>query len=470
MSWSFRVSVLRTWRSAISFSCLCTLLGALNACDDQTVNPKPEDPRGVVDARVDPPISSREGGAPSVPYVDAGFAMDAGEDQRDGRMPAAHDASRTDNGLATDAALDGAAPPIERSTGFAVGTRRIELMGNSGRVLPVQLWYPAADVAAAEAETGHSIDEFEAPGARRALLHKLVEDAREDCPNLTMHAAIDAAAYARSAPFPLLVSSHHFNGSRFSMFTIAEALARKGMVVAAPDHVNGSLFERKDVLTDSATQFSAAFLQTRVGDLRRLLDVLLDAKAEVVPADLRGHLDAERVGALGHSMGGITVGIFSVEDTRVRASLYHAIIPSPANLRGLFGLPSPTQFRTPALYLSAQEDGAVEAMGGSAELAANYEDQPPPAFWIDVRDAGHFSFADDCGLVPEFDEGCGTGQRVTNGESFTYLGPEQAREIAADYSAAFFAMQFLRAPVADLTEPRPPSLITVKQHGGDAGP
>jgi len=384
---------------------------------------------------------------------------------------AVHDGGTADTGPATDAAADGAAPTAERTSNFAVGTRRIEMTSGAGRVLPVQLWYPAVDEAGAEARAGHSIEQFEPAGARRELLTRLIADAREDCPNLTMHAAIDAAPYPRSAPLPLLVYSHHFNGSRFSMFSIAEALAREGIVVAAPDHVNGSLFERKDVLTDSAYQFTREFLQTRAADLGRLLDVLLEPQAEVVPAGLRGRLDAQRIGAVGHSLGGITVGLFSVNDTRVRASLYLAIVPSASPLRLAFGLPDPTQFRTVALYLSAQEDAVVAGGGGVAELAANYEDQPLPAFWIDVRNAGHFSFADDCGLVPEFDEGCGTGQRVTNGQSFSYLPAERAREIAARYSAAFFAVQFLGAPSTRLTEPSPPDLITVKQHGArDAGP
>ena len=478
MTWPFLVRAPLLQSLALRVALCSVLLTGPNACSEQDALREPDPTARVpggkdassatLDARTEPPRADGSADARSSPLIDASSATGAGVSEAGSAGSAAHDAGLTDTGPTTTVAIDGAAPSAERSTDFAVGTRRIEITSGAGRVLPVQLWYPAVDGAAAEAEAGHAIEEFEAKGARRDLLAKLVQDARKDCPNLTMHAAIEATPYAHSAPFPLLVYSHHFNGSRFSMFSIAEALAREGMVVAAPDHVNGSLFERKDALSDAASQFNREFLQTRAADLRRLLDVLLDTQAELVPAGLRGRLDAQRVGALGHSLGGITVGVFSVSDTRVRASLYLAIVPSPALLRLPFGLPDPKQFRTPALYLTAQEDATVDGQGGPAELATNYEGQPLPAFWIDVRDAGHFSFADDCGLVPEFDEGCGTGRRVTNGESFTYLPAKRAQEIAARYSTAFFAVQFLGAPATRLTEPSPPELITVKQRGASA--
>jgi dienelactone hydrolase len=402
------------------------------------------------DAAKSPPDAALDTGAQT--QADAA-SSDAGAASRDAGTMTSADASTGDAG----------AQP-ERNADFAVGTRRIEVSTDGGRVLPVQLWYPALDSASAEAAAGHAFDEFEAPGARRELLKKLFAAAPAGCTNATMHAAIDAQPYLRSAPFPVLVYSHHFDGTRFSMFSIAEALARAGMVVVAPDHVGASLFERRDTLTDTLSQ-GAAGLQPRVDDLRRVLDVMLDGKAEVVPEGLRGRMDATRVGALGHSMGGLTVGVYSVADTRVRASAYLAIVPSSSAFRPLLGLPEPARFRTPALYLSAAEDTVVEGQGGKQELAANFEAQPLPAYWIDVADAGHFSFADDVGLIVDFEEGCGMAQRSSNGEMFTYLDRKRAREIAAHYTAAFFSAELSGATRAPLGKAEPPELVTIKQRG-----
>ena len=44
----------------------------------------------------------------------------------------------------------------ERTADFAVGTRRIEIVGAAGRVLSVQFWYFAVDTAVEEAQAGHS--------------------------------------------------------------------------------------------------------------------------------------------------------------------------------------------------------------------------------------------------------------------------------------------------------------------------
>jgi dienelactone hydrolase len=418
------------------------------------------------DARSELARDAQPGGAGAGDASSGAAGLDAGaRSDAAGASTSADDAAPADVAApALDGMAAGAVPVSERTRDFAVATRRIDIPGDGGRTLPVQLWYPAVDQAAGEADAGHALEEFEAAGPRRELLKNLIKEAHKDCPNLTMHAAWEAPPYARSAPFPLLVYSHHFNGSRFSMFSIAEGLARAGMVVAAPDHVNGSLFEREDVLSDSLRQFNDEYLQLRAADLKRVLDVLLDANSEVVPVALRGRFDATRVGAVGHSLGGFTVGVFSVNDTRVRATAYLAILPSPSLATLVFSLPPVERLRTPALFLTAHEDTVVEAMGGAEETSRIVNGQAPPAYWIDVRDSGHFSFADDSGLVSEFEEGCGMSTRLADDTSFTYLAPERAREIASHYTTAFFATELLGEAATRLAQPQPAELVTIKVH------
>jgi predicted dienelactone hydrolase len=437
-----------------------------NSADAPSMSPDPAEPSAPVDGEAAPGTAqdAAQMSGPKPQEMDAGREPDAQSPQRDAAaMDAASANDSAPSALAASLDADAAPSTAEHTSDFAVGTLRVEIGADGGRTLPVQIWYPARESARAEAEQGHSIEDFE-KDARRELLTGLIKDARKGCPNLTMHAALDAEPYAQSTLFPLVVYSHHFSGSRFSMFSVAESLAQKGIVVAAPDHVNGSLFERTDELTDSLNQLNDAFLQTRANDLKRVVDVMLDAQAGVIPQGIRGRIDATRVGAAGHSLGGITVGVFSVNDPRVKASAYLAIAPYFELGTLLLTVPKPETFRTPGLYVMASEDAVVASSGGKEQLVANFTGQAPAAWLVELHDAGHFSFADDCALVPEFDACCGTGERVADGMEFTYVEPKLARDVAGRYSALFFAAQLQGADPADLAEAVPSGSVVVQQH------
>lgn len=412
---------------------------------------------------------ARDAAVPRDGAFDAGTLRDAAP-VLDAARAAQRDASTTlvDAALRDASVLDWPADAATRDAAepnsqFAVGTQRIDLTVGEGRTLPVQLWYPASESARAEANAGHSIELFEPEGPRRDVLTGLLQATREGCTNRTMHAALNAAPAASTTPWPLIVYSHHYSGTRFSMFTIAEALAQQGFLVAAPDHVRGSLFDRTDAVGDSLRQINAQFLQTRADDLRGVLDVVLDPAAQAMPEALRGRADATRVGAAGHSWGGVTVGILAAADTRVKATAYFAISPTAEPL-ALFGAPAIARFRTPGLYLVAQEDGVMASFGGNQAIVNNFEQQPPAAWLVDVRDVGHFSFADDCELAPEFGGCCGTGTRVANmSEPFAYIDTAQARDIAQRYAVAFFAHQLQAASAAPLSQATPAELVMVRE-------
>lgn len=357
---------------------------------------------------------------------------------------------------------------------YAVGTMRIEIAGLDGRKLPVQLWYPAAESARAEAEAGHPTYEFEPPGPRREQQKSLIAKGKSGCVNATMHAAIDAPPEPAIERFPLLVTSHHFEGTRFSTFTINEQLARRGFLVASPDHVGGTIYERQGGnLFSMMDEFSARFLKVRAGDVQSVLDALTNHDPSI-PAPFRGRIDDSRIGAFGHSMGGISIGLTAARDARIKAAAFLAVTPfAPLNTL-LMGSASVSSFRAAGLYVSALEDKVVAlAMGGPAGIRSNYEKQWGAAWLVEVRDTGHMSFADDSGLVGEFNDGCVRGARVT----FPYLpytpvDGARAREIAARYTAAFFAHRLLGASPAPLSQASPPRLVSVKSHGiqGAAAP
>lgn len=315
---------------------------------------------------------------------------------------------------------------------YAVGNTRFELQAGD-RTLLVEVWYPADDSAAADAAQGRPIAEFVPEGADRVTFEGLLA-------TLSPHGQIGTRLQTRSAydgllaaggPWPLLVFSHCHGCVRFSAFTIAEHLASHGFIVAAPDHAGNTLF---DQLKGDNAAIDEAFLKVRRADLGAVLDALLDPAAAVVPAALRGQSDATRVGALGHSFGAATVGRLAQEDPRVRAAMpIAAPIENP-----FFPGNKLADIHVPLLSVLAEEDNSIGAIGNTV-IATNFDAANPPIRLLRVKDAGHWNFSDICGLISDFDAGCGEGTRQSvPGQPFTYLDIDVGRGIARAYAAAFF--------------------------------
>jgi predicted dienelactone hydrolase len=190
----------------------------------------------------------------------------------------------------------------------------------------------------------------------------------------------------------------------------------------------------------------------RAADIRDVLDAMLDPAAGAVPEGLRGRLDAARVGAFGHSMGSLTTGVVAALDLRVKAAAFIAQAPS----LDIFESPAIASFRVPALYVLAEQDAVdaqITALYGTNMIRKAFAEQTPPAWLVALRDAGHWSIADDCALVAAFTDGCGNA-----------LDNAKAREIASRYVAAFFASQFLAQPATALNQADPATIVTVSQH------
>lgn len=380
--------------------------------------------------------SSNDAGQVDAARAEAGLdaaPVDAGPDSRD-------DASASEGGT-SDAA------PV-------VATTRIEIPTNDGGMLPLQLWYPALESARAEAELGHPVAEFEPAGPRRALIERLLQQAPPGCASQRMHAALDAPVREATEPFPLLVYSHHLEGMRFALFSLAESLVKRGFVVAAPDHAGRTIYDRTDDLMTAdpvgiALRFGLDDLRVRAAQIRRSLDVLLDPTAQL-PAGLRGKLDANRVALLGHSLGSATMGVVATADTRVKAAAYLAYPPALTGDIDLLGQPMIQAFRVPALFMLAQEDGSVGAQA-NASIRQQYEAHAERAYLVELRDAGHWSITDDCALIPDFADGCGQGKRIEPpNASFTFLANAEARASAARYVGDFLQHELLAGPLAAL--------------------
>lgn len=116
--------------------------------------------------------------------------------------------------------------------------------------------------------------------------------------------AVSKNAVPESGEHPLIVVSHGYGGSWFNQFWLAQALVKQGYIVAAPNHPGTTT---KDMRPENAQ-----VLWQRPHDISRVITALLATPEKT------GLVDAKRIAAVGHSLGGWTVlalagGRFSTE-------------------------------------------------------------------------------------------------------------------------------------------------------------
>jgi predicted dienelactone hydrolase len=167
---------------------------------------------------------------------------------------------------------------------FRPGIER-EWRGAETKALSTLIWYPVdTDIP----ETPHDIGP---PG--RPIFHG-------------HPAAIDGPISVKHPKYPLLLLSHGTGGSADSLDWLAAALAATGYIVAGVNHPGNNALE-------PLTREGFMLWWERAMDISEVLDGVL---ADPV---LGSHIDAERIGAVGFSLGGYTVLELAGARTDVRA-------------------------------------------------------------------------------------------------------------------------------------------------------
>ena len=170
--------------------------------------------------------------------------------------------------LLTLSGCAGSDTPFDSLRHNKVGFRQLELLDTKrDRPLNVNLWYPA-DTGATEAAAPY----------RFFVAGRVAED---------------APFPAGDTRYPLILVSHGDKGNNYNQAWLAEVLAANGYIVAAVDHWLNTSQNNEPEQTMRLWQ--------RPEDMSFVLDRLL------ADPELEMHIDAGRVGALGHSSGGYTV-------------------------------------------------------------------------------------------------------------------------------------------------------------------
>ncbi len=253
--------------------------------------------------------------------------------------------------------------PIGTTRWVVVDTSRPETFApGKTREVEVVAWYPA--VASAGATAPYLRDGME-EALSFARLAKL-GNAFDGLAAVTTHAVIDAAPAAAPARFPVVLFQHGYTGLPSSHTALAQDLASHGWVVLNiihPYEATGARLADGTVVTflnetgtmhqgivevlnewgpedGTMTKITAAKTDAEQETLMRgYLSALkntdlvvkrwvLDTRVVLdrLPKDgmagrVAARLDLTRVGAAGHSMGGVASGQFCVEDRRCRAGL-----------------------------------------------------------------------------------------------------------------------------------------------------
>lgn len=195
------------------------------------------------------------------------------------------------------------APVLAPRGDFGVGVRMLELVNPDqldilnyadgetplyDRPLTVEVWYPAV-IPEGEAElTTYEDDLGVANNPDRPLIPFTFQG----------RALRDAEPDPAGGPYPLLIVSHGYPGSRLMMTNLTENLASKGYVVASIGH------------TESTFQDAGPFQSTLLNrplDIRFVLDEMAAMGAADADSFLAGLVDADNTGLIGYSMGGYGV-------------------------------------------------------------------------------------------------------------------------------------------------------------------
>jgi dienelactone hydrolase len=262
-------------------------------------------------------------------------------------------------------------PDDPSAPGVPVGVRTESWQGRT-----LEVWYPASDAAVG---AGESVD-FAAfvPASVTALLGTVT------FPLIPTRALRDAPLRLPETPYPVIVFSHGFGGTRLQSVDLTTHLASRGYVVVATDHVGRSMTELLPCLfTPPADGCDLSGFGSDPGEVDAPL--LADwAAAGGADGWLTGVVDPTALGLTGHSAGGGTTTSVGEVDPRFRA-----LLPMAGG--------GPVSRDIPELMLIGGCDGIVPASG-----LVDAVDASPFADRLTLPAAGHLAFSDLCAL--HFDE------------------------------------------------------------------
>lgn len=291
----------------------------------------------------------------------------------------------TDAPTTTEAATTSTVDPAEAALAYSeygdypVGVTTLQLATGP----KVEIWYPAV-----EGTTGtetYDVRDFVGEGIRAVLTG--------DAPSTYSYPAGRDADVA-DGMFPVVMFSHGAVGMRVQSSFLTSNLASWGMIVVSVDHPSRAM---ENVLSGTASGERGDSVDDLFGGLE-----LIVAEGADTTSRFNGHVDGERVAAVGHSAGGATV-LSAASDPRIDGyvSMASGIFTRESDDEGATTVPEPPALPAkPSFFLGGSLDG--RAVFAEVTRPA-FDAAPSPSLLWEIEGAGHNAFDDFCTL------GNGTG-------------------------------------------------------------
>lgn len=264
-----------------------------------------------------------------------------------------------------------AGPAPDQPGPFAVGRETVTVKDpqRPERDLTVDVWYPA-DKSRVEGAT--PVKYLVIPGVE-----------------VPSRAAFSGLPVSTQGPFPLVMYSHGYGGLRFISSFLTETLASHGFVVVAPDHTGNTAI---DAVTGQIAKRAQNELN-RVGDVRATLDDALARNANSGDL-LYQSIDPEKIGIMGHSLGGMTSIIGTVG---------HGGLPGYPKIKAIVGLAAYTKniplaelqkVKVPTMLISGTLDTTAKLKPNTVRTWNAIPARP--LYRVDLVKGAHQSFSDIC--------------------------------------------------------------------------
>ena len=242
------------------------------------------------------------------------------------------------------------------------------------RELMLKIWYPAT------ADAGGQSAAYADPGTLATIARGGGLSFEADVQTNAKH----AVAMAQGETFPVVLFSPGLNAVSEVYLALLEDLASRGFIVVGVDHPYISartVFPDGRVTESKVMRGDDVSAQVAVDDLRSVLDWLhgLDAAAPGTP--ISGHIDTQRIGAVGHSFGGSAALQATRVDDRLRAA-----VDIDGRVQGQVDVPWPK----PLLFLLSEH----HTITADPTLEAVWQRRPRAGALESLPGAGHLDFSD----------------------------------------------------------------------------
>ena len=195
-----------------------------------------------------------------------------------------------------------------------------------------------------------------------------------------------------AAPAPLILFSHGLHGCKSQSIFLMAALAKDGYIVVAPDHKDaacgggGFMTQKPQANFADFASWSDRTYEDRAADMKNLYTALKEDK------NWSPHIDWDRVGLAGHSLGGYTVVGLAGAWPSWKMDGISAVLALSPYAQPFLKSGDLARVNVPIMYQGGTRDiGDTPFMKKPGGI---YDLTPGPAWFVDFKKTGHFGWTD----------------------------------------------------------------------------